>query len=398
MKRLAYVLFFLVITLALTSLGTTQMAAAEPGILKIGNMAPLSGKYALWGIPMSRGVELMADKINAEGGIKVGSKTYHIKLIRADTKTTVEGAVAQANKLVFNDKVKFIFGPCMSAGALSLQPVTEKNKVILMPWVYSPKILGQDKPYTFRLYAVGGQSSLAIFMYLKEHRPDVKTIAMVAPNDETGWGTSKMAKRKAKEIGYKDVSEEFVDRGVIDFFPVLSKMLSKKPDAIILNSITPGNATLVLQQARQLGYKGILAGQSLYDTRMMVEKAGVEAAEGFIYRSLNLIAPDATPEMHEFYNNYANKYKEEISPIAPSTYAALMILKMAIESAGTVDTTEVAKAMENIEGRQPWGRGRFSMGGLKTFGAKHQIVEPVWLVKLQNGKAINLPLVTPLVP
>ncbi|MCK4827575.1 ABC transporter substrate-binding protein, partial [bacterium] len=261
MKRLAYVLFFLVITLAFTTLGTTQMAAAESEILKIGNMNAFSGKYALWGIPMSRGVELMVDKINAEGGIKVGSKTYHIKLISADTKTSVEGAVAQANKLVFNDKVKFIFGPSMSSAVLSFQHITKKNKVILMPFAYSPKILGKDKPYTFRLYAVGGQSSSAVFMYLKEHRPDVKTIAMLAPNNETGWSTSKMSKRKAKDIGYKDVSEEFVDRGVIDFFPVLSKMLPKKPDAIILNSITPGDTALVLQQARQLGYKGILAGQ-----------------------------------------------------------------------------------------------------------------------------------------
>ena len=166
MKRLNYVVFFLIITLALMPLGSMKIAAAEPEILKIGNMGAFSGKYALWGIPMSRGVELMADKINAEGGIKVGGKVYHIKLIPADTKTTVEGAVAQANKLIFNDKVKFIFGPTMSSGALAFQPITRKNKVILMPWCYTPKVLGSDKPYTFRLYPVGGQSSVAVFIYL----------------------------------------------------------------------------------------------------------------------------------------------------------------------------------------------------------------------------------------
>jgi branched-chain amino acid transport system substrate-binding protein len=231
-----------------------------------------------------------------------------------------------------------------------------------------------------------------------KHRPDLKTIAMLAPNNEAGWGTSKMAKKHAETMGYKQVTEEFVDHAVIDFFPVLSKMVSKKPDAIILNSITPGNTALILQQVRQLGYKGVVAAQSLYDTNMVVEKAGVKAVEGFIFRSLNLLAEDATPEMRDFYNSYTKKYKEELSPIAPSTYPALSILKMAIEKAGTLDTTAVAKAMEKIEGKHPWGRGSFLMGGLKTFGANHQIVEPVWLVILKNGKAVNLPLVTPPVP
>jgi branched-chain amino acid transport system substrate-binding protein len=286
----------------------------------------------------------------------------------------------------------------MSSGALAFQPIARKNKVILIPWCYTPKVLGSDKPYTFRLYPVGGQSSVAVFIYLMKHRPDIKTIAMLAPNNEAGWGTSKMAKKNAETMGYKEVTEEFVDHAVIDFFPVLSKMVSKKPDAIILNSITPGNTALILQQVRQLGYKGVVAAQSLYDTNMVVEKAGVKAVEGFIFRSLNLLAEDATPEMRTFHNSYIKKYKEELSPIAPSTYPALSILKMAIEKAGTLDTTAVAKALEEIEGKHPWGRGSFSMGGLETFGAKHQIVEPVWLVQLKNGKAVNLPLVTPPVP
>jgi len=398
MKKFRYTICIMVLTLLCMPVEPISLSAAEPEILKIGNMGAFSGKYALWGIPMSRGIELMADNINAKGGIRADGKTYHIKLIPADTKTTVEGAVAQANKLIFHDKVKYIFGPGMSAGALAFQPITEEKKIILMPWCYTPKVLGADKPYTFRLYPVGGQASVAIFIYLKKHRSDVKTIALLAPNDEAGWGTSKMAKSHAQAMGYKDVTEEFVDRGVIDFFPVLSKMVSKKPDAIILNSITPGNTALVVQQARQLGYTGVLAAQSLYDTGMIVKKGGVKAVEGFIFRSLNLIGPDATPEMRDFHNSYLKKYQEELSPIAPSTYPALAILKMAIEKAGTVETTAVAKAMENIEGEHPWERGRFAMGGLKTFGAKHQIVEPVWLVKLENGKAVNLPLVTPSVP
>ena len=70
--------------------------------------------------------------------------------------------------------------------------------------------------------------------------------------------------------------------------------------------------------------------------------------------------------------------------------------KMAIEKAGSLDTTAVAKAMENLEGEYPYGR--FSMGGVKTYGSRHQISEPIFFSEIKNGALVGLGSVTPPVP
>jgi branched-chain amino acid transport system substrate-binding protein len=287
----------LVIGLIQVFLGLVQVHPADSDSIKIGAMGGYSGRYAMWSIPMTRGIELMANKINSEGGIRVGGKTHSFELIWSDDKTNVEAAVAQVNKLVYNDGVKYITGPGLSAAILAVQPITEKNKVLIMPLGFSPKILGPDKPYSFRLYAVGEQRTLAIYDYLRQHQPDAKRYGLLGPNDESGWGTSAMAKKYAEEKRLEVVSEEFVERGTTDFFPVLTKMLLKKPDALLLHSIPPGDTSLLLQQARQMGFKGLIVSPSLYDTKLLIEKAGAEAVEGFIFQSPDFTGPRATPTM-----------------------------------------------------------------------------------------------------
>jgi branched-chain amino acid transport system substrate-binding protein len=393
MKRLTIFTLFLIVNLGLTFLGANLVPAAEK--IKIGCLVSFTGAFAMWDIPIGKGIELMVDKINREGGIKVGIKTYQIDLINADYKTNLEGAVSQTNRLIFNEKVSFIIGPGMSGAALAAQPITEKNKVIMMSYCFTPKILGEDKPYTFRLYASGSEVAKAILIYLHTHLPDLKTIGLVGLNDETGWGTSKDAKASAEEIGMKVVFEDFVQRGTTDFFPVLTRMLLNNPHVLIPTTIPPGDTALFIQQARQLGYKGLIASPSRYDPEMMVTKAG-EAAEGFIFQSQDFTGPTATPMMREFYKNYMQKYKEAFNPMANMVYPTPWILKMAIEKAGTLDTTAVAKAMENVEGEYPWGY--FTMGGLKTYGAKHQIAEPIWLGTIRQGKPFGLGYVAPPVP
>jgi branched-chain amino acid transport system substrate-binding protein len=398
MKRISIFRLFLAVTLAFLFLNVDQGSAANPQMetLRIAALLPLSGGAAQWGVGILRGAELMAEKINAEGGIKVGDKRYRIELIKADDKSNYDVALAQANRLIFSEKIKFIIGPIVSGCVLAIYPVTEPNKTIVMSYCYTPKALGADKPYAFRFYASGHERIPALCGYMKKNRPNVKTIALIGPNDETGWGTSKYAKEKAEELGFEVIFEDFLQRGTTDFFPVLTKMIAKKPDAMIPHSLLPGEVALMLQQKHQLGYKGLIISPSFYELKMLVEKAGTEAVEGFIFQWPDFTGPTATPGMRELYKTYTAKYKEELYAMTVPGYATPWIIKMAIEKAGSLDTTAVAKAMENLEGEYPYGR--FSMGGVKTYGSRHQISEPIFFSEIKNGALVGLGSVTPPVP
>ena len=96
---------------------------------------------------MKNAAEIAADQVNQAGGLDVGGRKYQVKVVAYDDKYQANEAVTVANRLVFEDKVKYIIGPVGSAPVLAIQPITEKNKVILMTLGFTSKALAADKPY-----------------------------------------------------------------------------------------------------------------------------------------------------------------------------------------------------------------------------------------------------------
>jgi len=389
-------LISLVLTLIFCGSSLSNAAEKEMSTYKMGGIFSVSGSYGPHGIGCFRGIEIAADKINEEGGIKVGDKAYSIKLINADAKSDFNVALAQANRLIFNENIKYILGPMMSGESLAILPVTEANKTLVFSTSYTPKVLGADKKYSFRLMASGIENANAIFAYLKKHQINVKTIATLGPNDETGWGVAEHEKKMAEQNGMKVVFEDFFQRGADDFFPILTKMMTKNPDLLLANSVPPHSMGLLLSQKHQLGYKGLIMSPSHFDPEKLLAKAGVEAVEGLIHQSPDFEGPKASSGHRELYKRYIAKYKEEISPVSATTYPWLFVIKMAIEKAGTFETTRVVEVLENLEGESPFGR--FHLGGLKTYGSKHQIVLPTYMSVIEKAKNVGLDPVSIEVP
>ena len=298
-------------------IGAQLPARAQDGdTLKIGALLPLSGGAATWGIPSLRSLELMTEKINSGGGVNVGGKRYRMELIKADTKSNFDAALAQANKLIFEDKVKFINGPIISGEVLAILPVTEANKVIVMSYAASPKVIGSDKPYAFRLYPSVRESTVGFFEYLSKNRKEIKTMGLIGPNDESGWDNSKLIREIAKNYAIEISFEDFVSRGTSDFFPVLTKLAAKNPQSVMFHATPGGMTALLLQQSYQLGYKGLVLVPSHQDPSLLVEKAGADAAEGCI-----LTTPDfatGTEGMRDAYRDTRRSTRRSSIPSSTS--------------------------------------------------------------------------------
>ncbi|MEW6262710.1 MAG: ABC transporter substrate-binding protein [Thermodesulfobacteriota bacterium] len=387
--------FFMVLMMTVT-LGFAPGPAGAEEVLKIGALFPFSGSIATWGLASFRGVDLMADKINREGGIKVGGKVYKIELIKADDKSDFNVALAQANKFIFNDKIRYIMGPVMSGATLAILPVSEPEKVIVCSTSYSPKVLGPDKKYSFRLMGAGNERTDAIYLFLKAHRPDLKTVGSIGPNDETGWGTAEYIHKKAVDLGLTSAFKDFYQRGTNDFYPLLTKMMQKPPDVLIPHSVPPGEFALLMKQKHELGYKGLIITPSHAEPPMLVEKSGAEAVEGLIFQTPEFTGPRALPGHRELHDAYLAKYKETFNTTSAATYTYLLVIKAAMEKANSLDTTKVAETISTLEIPGPFGPIKF--GGEKTYGMKHQIVESIFLSEIKKGVISPLATVTPPVP
>lgn len=204
-----------------------EMATAEEKILKWGAIEPLSGSAALWGQAMNQGVKLAADEFNAKGGLKVGSIQYKVEVVEEDDKYSGTGGASAASKLVYQEGIRFLTGSLASASVLAMQPITEKNNCLLLTNAFAD-VLGKEKPYTFRIAPNVLQGVAGCFIAVNQKYPgQVKRIATIEANDATGWASANAAKVAAKALGWEFVAEEYYERGVTDFHPLLGKVLPR---------------------------------------------------------------------------------------------------------------------------------------------------------------------------
>jgi branched-chain amino acid transport system substrate-binding protein len=78
--------------------------------LKIGVVAAESGSFVSAGNTIVAAAKLASQQINDAGGIKIGDKTYKIKLYIRDNRTDVNVTIAAARELVDDIGVKAIWG------------------------------------------------------------------------------------------------------------------------------------------------------------------------------------------------------------------------------------------------------------------------------------------------
>jgi len=103
---------------------------AKAKTLKIGAIVSLTGFASASEVVIWEGIQLFEQWINEKGGIKVKGEPYTIKFVAEDGQSSADGAVAAANKLIYDHGVKFLVGPVMPFMVVASGSVTEPAKVI----------------------------------------------------------------------------------------------------------------------------------------------------------------------------------------------------------------------------------------------------------------------------
>ena len=96
------------VTLPFMPSGHFQSMAAEAKTLRIGVLVCLTGWFSTFDTLEWEEAQLARDMLNEKGGITIKGEKHLIELFAEDCKSTADGVVAGANKLVYDRKVKFI--------------------------------------------------------------------------------------------------------------------------------------------------------------------------------------------------------------------------------------------------------------------------------------------------
>src|SRR5229473_3435057 len=277
-------------------------------LLGIGVLGPLSGGAAAYGVELVRGAELRADEINKAGGLKVGGDVYKIKLITYDHKASAADAATAANKLVFQDKVKYIIGNAVGATCNAAQTITEPNNVMFAFVCWGTANLAPEKPYSFRSILSQWELAEPFYRWIKENHPKIKRVAAISPNDTSGKDTNTAVVKALKGLGFEVAADEYYERGTKDFYPILTKILAAKPDMLDVAAAPPGEAGLILKQARELGFKGPKGWTAGINPFTIISVAGPEAAEGvWSPANINVKGDHVSPAVRHFGETYEKR-------------------------------------------------------------------------------------------
>jgi branched-chain amino acid transport system substrate-binding protein len=403
MKKFVFILFtaFLAVGLILSGCGkSTTTQAPAPKTLKIGAMYSLTGDMSTVEIMLRDGAMLCQDWINEKGGITINGEKYLIELSVEDTKSTVDGAVAAATKLVEQDKVKFIIGLVRPDMTIACSSVTEPAGVLRsLDWDGNPDTMSAKTPYTFRPILAGAEMIPILYGYLVETYPNVKSVAILNSDEPGGQGFTKASEGVAAAYGLQVVASELTPTGTQDYYSVLTKLLAAKPDALDLGSGNPMEVGLRFKQARELGFTGPIFNLTPVSLYNILDMAGKDFCYDYFNPALDMQSPTVPSMIKEVQKRWEAKYGTLFQANFESFqgWDTLWCLVQAIEAAQSLDPAAVKTAWEKMPSIETcYGTGH--MGGLQTYGINHLVVRQQCISRLEKGQVELIKWYTPEFP
>ncbi len=353
----------------------------------LGAAVSLTGKYSVNGKNTKDGYDLAVKRINEMGGVKVGGKSYPLKVVYYDDESTPARGAQLAERLINQDGVKFLLGAYSSGLTKAIAPVTEKYKV---PHVEANgaarELFTQGYRYLFAVlntsdYYLRDSVNLAAEV-AREHGRDPKTvkIAMAFENDPFSLDMRDGVLEDAKRHGMKILVDDKLPPEINDMSATLTKVRAVKPDILLVSGHEKG-ATLVVRQTAEMKIDPPMVATTHCDSAKIAETL-TRMAEGVLCsaqwdRHLNY-----KDKWFGTADQYAQRFEKEFGYPTPyqaaESTAAVLVFADAFERAGSLDPEKVRDALASTDLMTMFAPIKFVSTGKNT--AKQMV-----LYQVRNG-------------
>ena len=327
--------------------GQEEAAAKEP--IKVGAILAVTGGASFLGAPESKTLEMLVEETNAAGGID----GHPVELIIKDSQASAEKAISFARQLIEEEQVLAIVGPSTSGESMAIKDICQEAQTILLSCAAAETIVNPVASYVFKTPQKDSYAAIRIFQTMQEM--GISKIGVVVGNTGFGNGGKAQLEKYAPEYGIEIAIAEVYDRAATDLTGVLTKLKARGVEAVVNWSIVPAQS-IVAKNMRQLGMDVPLFQSHGFGNIKYVEAAG-EAAEGIIFPCGRLLVADVLAAGHpqkdllvKYKSDYESRYNEDVSTFGGHAYDAFLILKAAIEIAGSVEMSAVRGAIESLQG------------------------------------------------
>ena len=325
----------------LAGCGGTTDNSGDASAFKLGGTTPLTGAAAIYGNAVKNGAQIAVDEINAEGG------AIQFELKFEDDENDPEKSVSAYNAL--KD-----WGMQLSLGATTTKPCeavsTEHfaDRIFgLTPSASSPAIT-EGKDNFFQMCFADPNQGIASADYISSQQLGTK-IAVIYKNDDVySSGIYEKFKAEANAKGLDIVSATtFTDATSNDFSVQLTEAKNAGADLLFL-PIYYQPASLILKQAKDMGYAPVIFGVDGMDGILTIEGFDTSLAEGLML--LTPFAADAQDEKTQaFVSAYKEAYGDTPNQFAADAYDVVYAIYQAAVAGGIngdMDASDVCDALK----------------------------------------------------
>lgn len=317
-------------------------ASDGEGSFKIGGIGPITGSTAIYGTAVMHGAELAINEINENGGINGVQIEYNFQDDEGDT----EKAVNAYNALK-DWGMQMLIGTVTSAPCIAVGTHSSKDNMFqLTPSGSAVKCAEYDNQ--FRICFSDPNQGAAAAQYIGEHKLATKVAAIYDSSDVYSSGILDKFISEAANQGIEIVSDEaFTADNNTNFSVQLQKAQDSGAELVFL-PIYYSQASLILAQAKQMGYEPQFFGCDGLDGLLTVENFDTSLAENVML--LTPFAADAKDELtQKFVTAFQEKYGEIPNQFAADGYDAVYAIKAAAEKAeitADMDASSICEAFK----------------------------------------------------
>jgi branched-chain amino acid transport system substrate-binding protein len=352
------------------------------GVIKIGEIDPLSGRLAKNGIEIHQGIEVAVAEANAKGGIG-GAR---LELVTRDDQSRPDVAISRAEELCTWEKVAALTGGYVDALVGPIAAVSQRCKT---PYVASAslqkELAAHKNPYFFRVSRLQGfVEPLCRFMAERFKGRRLAILYAATP------GSTELAQDLKRCLEKQDLTVRLMEKfrpGTPDFTPLIAKLAGMKIDVIVSGGFTPDHILFIRQLKENRMSPKAYIGPFGIAYESFISALGNDT--DYLYTTCawnpGITMPGTEKASASFVSDFQKTFHHQPNTTNMHGYtsarAIIAAMQKVWDNRQTVNGENIRKALSKLDMALPMEHLSFDANGDPTH--YHQVI-----VQIQKGKLV----------
>jgi branched-chain amino acid transport system substrate-binding protein len=348
-------------TLALLTLSLVQGWEAAAATITLGEINPLTGRFAAQGNAVHRGIQLAVEQAAAGGDSGVS-------LITRDDEGKPDRAVAAAEELTTRQRVAALVGGYVDTLVGPISEVAERRRV---PYVATAsldeRLTRRGYRYFFRISHLHGYLESMVGVVLDLFRP--QSVAILYSGTP---GASQLALRQRERLERAAIRVpvfEMFASGIADFTPLLGRVRDAGTDVLIADAFFADHLVMVRQlRGLAVNVKAFLGAFGMEFPEVTRDLGpSSELLYGTTGWEPGIAEPGTEAASRAFVDRYRRRFGGEPPPLAMHGYVAARAVLAAAEpvdrGASAIDAETIRRGLLALDLATPLERLQFDERG-----------------------------------